>query len=398
MTSGSVVQVENDKTVSFLIDNLDLLSAFNVEGPLVISGENNVYRDLSLSEGGEITFQKALRIDNFHLGFGSRMNLEPGVRIEIKGNFLIQSDADRRVLINGSVNGNGKIVIDGHRKVCLDFLEIENVDLESSASVTVGANSRLVNASYWLTLPCADVLFSNFSFQYACRNALTQFTDLSTGDIESWYWSFGDGNSSQKSNPFHQFTETGTYSVTLDIRDASDQAETHTLSIDVTENTLAGNRIVNNNGVLTSFQLSETYQWYLNDQLIEAAEERSYDTGGQNGRYFVLTFDELCNIKSEEFGIVISSLSELEQPSIESGLKVFPNPTTGKMRVTFENDYFGIVVIQLFDLRGNVVFQDNLPKKNSVFEVDVSPQPMGIYLLRVYVSNDELVNSKVIIK
>lgn len=43
------------------------------------------------------------------------------------------------------------------------------------------------------------------------------FTDLSTGDVTAWSWSFGDGGSSDEQNPAHVYTAAGVYSVTLSV-------------------------------------------------------------------------------------------------------------------------------------------------------------------------------------
>ena len=43
-----------------------------------------------------------------------------------------------------------------------------------------------------------------------------QFTDLSTGNPESYLWEFGDGNISRDKNPVHMFTKPGIYDVTLE--------------------------------------------------------------------------------------------------------------------------------------------------------------------------------------
>ena len=45
---------------------------------------------------------------------------------------------------------------------------------------------------------------------------LIAFKDLSYGDIRSWRWDFGDGNTSTEQHPIHQYAEPGTtYTVTL---------------------------------------------------------------------------------------------------------------------------------------------------------------------------------------
>ncbi|MFA7325149.1 MAG: PKD domain-containing protein [Candidatus Kapaibacterium sp.] len=64
---------------------------------------------------------------------------------------------------------------------------------------------------------------SDFGFDYAISdfnneligNKMIQFTDQSNGPIIKWDWDFGDGNTSEDRNPQHQYTNSGTYSVTL---------------------------------------------------------------------------------------------------------------------------------------------------------------------------------------
>jgi len=51
---------------------------------------------------------------------------------------------------------------------------------------------------------------------------VVQFIDNSTdidGNIDSWYWDFGDGTNSNEQNPTHEYTESGIYQVTLKVTD-----------------------------------------------------------------------------------------------------------------------------------------------------------------------------------
>ena len=43
------------------------------------------------------------------------------------------------------------------------------------------------------------------------------FTDQSSGSINSWAWSFGDGASSTEQNPSHTYSSSGTYTVSLSV-------------------------------------------------------------------------------------------------------------------------------------------------------------------------------------
>ena len=46
---------------------------------------------------------------------------------------------------------------------------------------------------------------------------LVTFTDLSTGDIDTYKWYFGDGDSSDIQNPQHEYQFPGNFTVTLEV-------------------------------------------------------------------------------------------------------------------------------------------------------------------------------------
>ncbi|MEW6070370.1 MAG: PKD domain-containing protein, partial [Candidatus Thermoplasmatota archaeon] len=65
---------------------------------------------------------------------------------------------------------------------------------------------------------------ANFTFSPESPTSLDiiQFTDCSgdlDGIIASWYWDFGDDNSSYEQNPSHRYADNGTYNVILTVRD-----------------------------------------------------------------------------------------------------------------------------------------------------------------------------------
>lgn len=66
--------------------------------------------------------------------------------------------------------------------------------------------------------------FTSAAFPGGCRNDTICFRDISvngSGDINSWSWDFGDGNSSNLRNPCTQYTFTDTFKVTLVVRDVN---------------------------------------------------------------------------------------------------------------------------------------------------------------------------------
>gem|GEM_PF-3584919 len=53
-----------------------------------------------------------------------------------------------------------------------------------------------------------------------------QFMDLSSGDIQTWAWDFGDGEQSAVKDPIHRYSEPGVYTVRLTVTDAEGQHQT----------------------------------------------------------------------------------------------------------------------------------------------------------------------------
>ena len=57
-------------------------------------------------------------------------------------------------------------------------------------------------------------------FTYVDNGGIVTFSDASTG-ATSWFWDFGDGNTSTQQNPVHTYTTTGNYTITLTINNGA---------------------------------------------------------------------------------------------------------------------------------------------------------------------------------
>jgi len=61
-------------------------------------------------------------------------------------------------------------------------------------------------------------LAADWSFQVVDMDRrLVAFKDLSVGDIQSWHWDFGDGETSSEANPLHTYKHPDHYVVVLDV-------------------------------------------------------------------------------------------------------------------------------------------------------------------------------------
>lgn len=63
----------------------------------------------------------------------------------------------------------------------------------------------------------------------SCPPQVVDFTPNVTGNIVSWLWDFGDGNTSTEQNPSNLYTSNGAYTVTLTVTSANGCSQTHTI-------------------------------------------------------------------------------------------------------------------------------------------------------------------------
>jgi PKD repeat protein len=71
--------------------------------------------------------------------------------------------------------------------------------------ITVGSTGTVSEADFTATPTSGGVPLT------------VDFTDISTGEIDSWYWTFGDGETSTEQHPTHIYTDTNVYTVTLTV-------------------------------------------------------------------------------------------------------------------------------------------------------------------------------------
>lgn len=98
---------------------------------------------------------------------------------------------------------------------------LENVDVKSPLIGRINTSGRL-NAYYPLRYP--DEPFSaGFTMDTAEGEIplTVRFTDMSTGNPDTWSWDFGTGNVSSLQNPEYTFTQTGLFTVTLIITNST---------------------------------------------------------------------------------------------------------------------------------------------------------------------------------
>lgn len=148
--------------------------------------------------------------------------------------------------------------------------------IDKSGFWLTGGQDAIGTPSHHLWLYRPDTVIADFSFTTICPT--TNFTDLSTSgcnNIKSHYWNFGDPASgsanidSISTNPSHTFTASGTYSVTLIVKNCTWDSDTivKTVVINCGVNTLLNNdticlgTCINLLAVTSNGVPPYTYQW-----------------------------------------------------------------------------------------------------------------------------------------
>ncbi len=93
------------------------------------------------------------------------------------------------------------------------------VNVESVAGWDRYAGYGMVDAAAALGEIVPPGALADFSADVTsgCAPLTVNFTDLSTGTIDTWVWDFGDGELNASQNPSHTYTAAGTYDVSLSI-------------------------------------------------------------------------------------------------------------------------------------------------------------------------------------
>lgn len=160
-------------------------------------------------------------------------------------------------------------------------------------------------------------------------------------------------------------------------------------SITLTTVTLPVAEIVYGNVTMTTTTTFQTYQWYLNGELIDGATDQTYIPILQ-GEYYCVVTQNNCSAQSN---VIIAPF--LSNSTFESNneIQLFPNPANDVITISsngnLEGDY------SIINLLGQTVNSGkvSIATDNKQFDISVSNLKAGSYILQVN-SNGVLENIK----
>ena len=121
-----------------------------------------------------------------------------------------------------------------------DMSPTHTYDANGTYTVTLIVNDGIVNSdpdTTNVTIDDVDPVASFTSDSPKPEGVAMTFTDNSTSydDITSWNWDFGDGGTSSMQNATYAYTQNGTYTVTLTIKEADGDTSKATQSVTATD-------------------------------------------------------------------------------------------------------------------------------------------------------------------
>jgi PKD repeat protein len=165
-------------------------------------------------------------------------NLSTSVEIGKTYNLEINSSQNNYQYYYAWIDYNRDGNFDNSEQICSTYTNYINIPITISSNSMLGKTKMRIKTSYYYlsntSLACADLEYGevedyvieilkgtlkpNVNFttnsSFNCTGEV-YFEDLTTIQPTSWYWDFGDGNTSNSQSPFHKYLSPGQYDVTL---------------------------------------------------------------------------------------------------------------------------------------------------------------------------------------
>ena len=143
---------------------------------------------------------------------------------------------------------------------------------------------------------------------------------------------------------------------------------------------------------LTCSLTAASYQWFLNGNSINGANNQTYSVT-QNGNYSVeITDANGCTALSSDYSFNTVSINSVNE---QNTISIYPNPTTGIVKINSSTDDL-IQSVVVVDLNGKIVNEFTVANKvNSEISISLDENlSNGIYWVRV-ISNNSIKNYRV---
>ncbi len=213
-----------------------------------------------------------------------------------------------------------------------------------------------------------------------CETHEVQFTDISTGNVETWSWLFPGGtpDTSRDQNPLIVYNTSGTYDVSLTVSDG------------INDSTILKPGYINvyakpEQPVITQVaddlvsSAEDNNQWFFEEDSIPGAVYQLH-TPTETGNYTVTVTENDCISESDPFYFEMTGIDELFS---EKGLRVYPSPNNGQFNIYLNTGNVDLIDLRIFNSMKSLVYQKNNIHINGTYQarMDLSHLSGGIYFM-----------------
>jgi PKD repeat protein len=288
-------------------------------------------------------------------------------------------------------------------------------------SVSSGSDAGWID--YIILPPGASqglIAFFNSDQTEICEAETISFTDLSSGNITSWNWSFPGGTPSESTieNPSIVYYSAGSYDVSLTISDGNN-SQTITLedyinvsAVPQIPDTPVGEEYpMSNPGYDYEYTTSpvsnaDSYEWI-------ALPEEAVESIINNGNSCILDFTDYWE---GNFTLKVKALNECGESEFSEELDLYviwlkteeirknefiisPNPSDGVFKIEFEEAKSDLVEVRVSNNLGEIIYGDKirLSGKSNIIEMNLGEIEPGLYYI-VLLDKNGMLTKKLIIQ
>ncbi|PHR46420.1 MAG: hypothetical protein COA32_11240 [Fluviicola sp.] len=278
---------------------------------------------------------------------------------------------------------------------------------------------------------CADTICETITVTGNNNNCDASFNYLDTinGDTYflpnnydqnlSYWWDFGDGNSSSNPFPSHTYSSPGTYTACLTVWDnLGSCADTVCQTVVVTNNNVPCDanfylfQDSTNANVYYIWDLSSgsnlSYSWDFGDGTVSNQQYPTHTYNSQGIFTICLTITDNAGNCSDTYCQSIEVLNKAqgttinivpfgqtadlaEEENILTDVKLFPNPTSSTINITLRGSVSANYNYQIIDVMGNQITLGELNSNQNVASKEISVEQLqqGVYFVQIIESTNK---------
>jgi gliding motility-associated-like protein len=229
-----------------------------------------------------------------------------------------------------------------------------------------------------------------FSSIPSCKGYQVLFTDLSTinqGNISSWQWDFGNGNSSIVQNPQNMYPSAGTYNVNLKVKSntgcAATVAKPVEISLPVAGFTYNSSSLQTGEPILFSDESTgaQNWRWDFGGAGSSTLQNPEFTFNAEGTYTVVQIVTNQYNCSDTASTDVVIENNKAFSPKVPTGFS--PNGDNNNDVLYVRGGPFNLLHFKIYDQWGQVVFETNDPAIGWDGKYKSVDQPIGIYVYTI---------------